>query len=80
MSADIQPTHPSQHDPKGSRSPLSQHLAPITAKAVLLGLFLVITLDFVAIQIRYVFHGSLMTYSHVPMALSLIHISEPTRH
>ena len=69
MSADIQPTHPSQHDPKGSRSPLSQHLAPITAKAVLLGLFLVITLDFVAIQIRYVFHGSLMTYSHVPMAM-----------
>lgn len=41
----------------------------VTARSVGLGLFLVIALDLLAIYVRYVFHGALMTYSHIPMAM-----------
>ena len=41
----------------------------VTVRSVGLGLFLVIALDLLAIYVRYVFHGALMTYSHVPMAM-----------
>ena len=44
----------------------------VTARAVGLGLFLVIALDLLAIYVRYVFHGALMTYSHVPMAMLIV--------
>ena len=53
-------------------SPAHQNLGPITLRSVLLGLFLVVILDVVAIYVRYVYHGSLMTYSHVPMAMLII--------
>ena len=36
----------------------------VTVRSVGLGLFLVVALDVLAICVRYVFHGSLMTYSH----------------
>lgn len=41
----------------------------VTVRSVGLGVFLVIALDLLAIYVRYVFHGALMTYSHVPMAM-----------
>lgn len=44
----------------------------VTMRAVGLGLFLVIALDLLAIYVRYVFHGALMTYSHVPMAMLIV--------
>lgn len=44
----------------------------VTVRAVGLGLFLVIALDLLAIYVRYVFHGALMTYSHVPMAMLIV--------
>lgn len=47
----------------------------LSFRAVLLGLLLVLTLDAVAIHIRYVYHGSLMTYSHVPMAMLMVFVS-----
>ncbi len=44
----------------------------VTLRAVGLGLFLVVALDLLAIYVRYVFHGSLMTYSHIPMAMLIV--------
>ncbi len=44
----------------------------VTVRSVGLGLFLVIALDVLAIYVRYVFHGSLMTYSHIPMAMLMV--------
>jgi hypothetical protein len=44
----------------------------VTLRSVGLGLFLVVTLDVLAIYVRYVFHGSLMTYSHIPMAMLMV--------
>ncbi|MBT5833148.1 MAG: hypothetical protein HOH77_23410, partial [Candidatus Latescibacteria bacterium] len=44
----------------------------VTLRAVILGLFLVVALDVLAIYVRYVFHGSLMTYSHIPMAMLMV--------
>ena len=44
----------------------------VTWRAVGLGLFLVIALDVLAIYVRYIFHGSLMTYSHIPMAMLMV--------
>jgi len=41
----------------------------VSLRAILLGLLLVVVLDSLAIYVRYVFHGSLMTYSHIPMAM-----------
>ncbi len=41
----------------------------VTVRSVVSGLVLVVGLDALAIHLRYVVHGSLMTYSHVPMAL-----------
>ncbi|MEE2753096.1 MAG: DUF6785 family protein [Candidatus Latescibacterota bacterium] len=54
---------------EASATASDRSLGKITLRAVLLGLFLVVTLDVVAIYIRYIYHGSLMTYSHVPMAM-----------
>ncbi len=44
----------------------------VTLRAVGWGVFLVIALDVLAIYISYVFHGSLMTYSHIPMAMLMV--------
>ncbi len=44
----------------------------VTVRSVGLGLFLVVALDVLAICVRYVFHGSLMTYSHIPMAMLMV--------
>ncbi len=41
----------------------------VTVRSVVSGLVLVVGLDALAIHLRYVVHGSLMTYSHVPMAM-----------
>ena len=71
MSAELE-QNPASHpanSPQGQPSPAEIQLGSITLKSLVLGLFLVVTLDVVAIYIRYVFHGSLMTYSHVPMAM-----------
>ena len=38
----------------------------------MLGLVLVVGLDGTAIYLRYVYHGSLMTYSHIPMAMLIV--------
>jgi len=44
----------------------------VTVRAIALGLLLVVALDILAIYFRYVVHGSLMTYSHIPMAMLII--------
>jgi len=44
----------------------------VTLRAVGLGLGLVAALDILAIYFRYIVHGSLMTYSHIPMAMLII--------
>ena len=44
----------------------------VTVRSVLSGLVLVVALDALAIHLRYVVHGSLMTYSHVPMAMLIV--------
>ncbi len=44
----------------------------VTLRAVGLGVFLVIALDLLAMYVRYVLHASLMTYSHIPMAMLII--------
>ena len=41
----------------------------LTIRAVALGLCAVVALDFIAIYVRYIYHGSLMTYSHIPMSM-----------
>ena len=41
----------------------------VSLRALLLGLLLVVVLDSLAIYVRYIYHGSLMTYSHIPMAM-----------
>ncbi len=50
----------------------AQGRAGVTIRAVLLGLGLVVGLDFLAIYVRYIFHGSLMTYSHIPMSMLIV--------
>ncbi len=56
-----------------SASVLDEQSQPaVTVRSVGLGLFLVIALDLLAIYVRYVFHGALMTYSHVPMAMLIV--------
>ena len=76
MSAEIKQTTTSQQadSPSAPSSLADRHLGPLTLRSVLLGLFLVVTLDVVAIYIRYIYHGSLMTYSHVPMAMLICFI------
>ena len=44
----------------------------VTVRSVVSGLVLVVGLDVLAIHVRYVVHGSLMTYSHVPMAMLIV--------
>ena len=44
----------------------------ITVRTVLIGLGFIAGLDTLAIYIRYVSHGSLMTYSHIPMAMLIV--------
>lgn len=44
----------------------------VTARAVGLGVLLIVLLDVLAIYVRYVYHASLMTYSHVPMAMLIV--------
>lgn len=46
----------------------------VTVRSVLSGLVLVVGLDALAIHLRYVVHGSLMTYSHVPMAMLIVYV------
>jgi|TARA_Y100000031_G_scaffold8234_1_gene9193 hypothetical protein len=40
----------------------------LTVRSIVMGLVLVVGLDALAIYVRYIYHGSLMTYSHIPMA------------
>ncbi len=49
-----------------------QKRAGVTVRSVLLGLGLVVGLDVLAIYVRYIFHGSLMTYSHIPMSMLIV--------
>lgn len=51
---------------------LAEAQPAVTWRAIGLGIVLVICLDVLAIYVRYVFHGSLMTYSHIPMAMLMI--------
>ena len=44
----------------------------VTWRSIGLGLFLVVVLDVVAVYVRYVFQGSLMDYSHIPMAMMMV--------
>ena len=44
----------------------------VTVRSVVSGLVLVLGLDALAIHLRYVVYGSLMTYSHVPMAMLIV--------
>lgn len=46
----------------------------VTPRAVLLGLVLVVGLDVLAIYVRYVLHASLMSYSHIPMAMLIVFV------
>ena len=46
----------------------------VTLRAVLLGLGMIVAFDALAIYIRYVYHGSLMTYSHIPMAMLIVFV------
>jgi hypothetical protein len=45
----------------------------VTLRAVALGILLVVLLDVLAIYVRYIFHASLMTYSHIPMAMLIVY-------
>jgi len=44
----------------------------VTLRAVGLGLFLIAALDLLALYVCYILHASLMTYSHVPMAMLIV--------
>ncbi len=46
--------------------------AGVTSRAVAVGILLVVLLDVLAIYVRYIFHASLMTYSHIPMAMLIV--------
>ena len=46
----------------------------VTVQAVAVGLFLVVILDMVATYVRYYYHGSRMTLSHVPMAMLMVFV------
>lgn len=59
-------------DVQQSENPVADAQPAVTWRAIGLGLFLVVALDVLAIYVRYVFHGSLMTYSHIPMAMLMI--------
>ena len=50
----------------------AEPLVAVTWRAIGFGVFLVVTLNVLAIYVRYVFHASIMTYSHVPMAMMMI--------
>ena len=64
------PVH-AQTDPGHGPLPKTQRRG-LTLRSVLLGLVLVVGLDGTAIYLRYVYHGSLMTYSHIPMAMLIV--------
>ncbi len=55
-------------EPSGDLS----HQPAVTIRSVGCGLIMVIALDTLAIYVRYVLHASLMTYSHVPMAMLIV--------
>ena len=60
---------------RGVRSgdlPGSEKRSGLTLRSVGLGLFLVVGLDLMAVYVRYIFHGSLMTYSHIPMSMLMV--------
>ena len=59
-------------DPFEQDSTLAESTGGVTVRAVVSGLVLVLGLDALAIHLRYVVHGSLMTYSHVPMAMLIV--------
>ncbi len=44
----------------------------LTARSVLLGLLGVVAMDVIAVYVPYDYQGSLMTYTHVPMAMLII--------
>ena len=48
----------------------------VTLRAVGLGLFLVVGLDVAATYVKYYYRASLMTLSHVPMAMLMVFFSE----
>lgn len=47
----------------------------ITARAIGLGIFLVVVLDAIAVYVRFYYHGSRMVLSHVPMAMLIAFIA-----
>jgi len=51
------------------KNPTPNPLLSVTRRAILTGLFLVLVIDLLGICVRYIFHGSQMTYSHIPMAM-----------
>ncbi len=59
--------------------PSEDEIGSLSLRFVLLGLALVLVLDAVAIHVRYVYRGSLMTYSHVPMAMLMVLIRRVNR-
>ena len=72
MATDAQKIRQMGTEGDGTEAAPETALGPITVRSVLLGLGLVVGLDFLAIYIRYVFHASLMTYSHIPMAMLIV--------
>lgn len=50
-------------------TPRPQPVPAVSKRAIITGLFLVLFLDLFGICARYVYHGSQMTYSHIPMAM-----------
>ena len=55
-----------------STGPAQSLLGVLTVRSIVMGLVLVVGLDALAIYVRYVYHGSLMTYSHIPMAMLIV--------
>ena len=52
--------------------PAEYPLVAVTWRAVGFGAFLVVALNVLAVYVRYVLHGSIMAYSHVPMAMMMV--------
>lgn len=54
--------------PQTDSAPQIQPAPAVTKRALMVGVLLVLVIGILGICVRYIYHGSQMTYSHIPMA------------
>ncbi len=71
MATPVQKTAPSQ-TPEPDTEPTARR--GLTARSVMLGLVGVVAMNVIAVYVPYDYQGSLMTYTHVPMAMLIVFV------